>query len=148
MNIVQAGNKCLASGNAARYIKPSWREGKTLLTQTFDLREGPPPERYVSHYLVDGEGSKIFNTAYNLISRRLKKCNKGSIAIIDIAEALIEINDEAFDLIKFVDADLPHCGLVFVTTDEQKILEAKTTLCYLAEQMLSHIENLLEMQDV
>ena len=146
MTIVQVKNKNISEGRAARYVKPRWRDGKTLSTQAFDLREGDPPETYVSHYLVDNKGNESFKLAYNLISRRLKRCTTGSIAIIDIEEALNEINEEELDFIKFIDADLPHCGLVFVTNDEQKVLEAKTTLCFLAEQMLMYIESLLETQ--
>jgi hypothetical protein len=130
--------KSIDNGNASRYIKPRWLDTGTLSTEAFDLREGTPPETYVSHFLAEGQSlDEIFKSAYAAISTRIAKCNKGSIAILDITEALIEVNDEAEPFIKFVEKNLPHCGLVYITPNQQQIQEAKATLCLLAGKNLA-----------
>ncbi len=126
-------------GHASRYIKPSWIRSGTLSTEAFDLRDGPPPETYVSHFLTEGNlPIERFKVAYDLISQRIKKCDVGSIAVLNISEALIEVNDVTEPFIEFVEKGLPHCGLVYRTTNQQHIQEAKATLCVLATKNLMH----------
>ena len=122
-------------GNASRYIRPAWFKGGKLSTEAFDLREGPPPESYVSHFMVAGIGIECFTSAYNIISAKIK-CEQGSIAMLDIFEALAEVNDEDEPFIKFIEKGLPHCGLIYVTTSQSNIQEVKATLCFLAKKKL------------
>ncbi len=129
--------KTIDNGNASRYIKSRWIKDGILLTEAFDLREGDPPETYVSHFMVQGASqAELFKSAYAIIATRIIKCNKGSIAILDIKKALVEVNDEAEPFIKFVEKSLPHCGLVYLTQNQEDIQEAKATLCLLAGKML------------
>lgn len=121
------------SGNASRYIRPAWFKNGTLSTIAFDLRMGPPPEGYVSHFMTTGIGIECFSSAYKLISKKMA-AQVGSIALLDVSEVLTEINDESEPLIKFVEQGLPHCGLIYVTASQSKIQEAKATLCILAKK--------------
>lgn len=138
MSVGELAFKSIKNGNASRYIKPRWLKMGELSTEAFDLREGTPPETYVSHFIAEGLSlSEIFKSAYLNISAKIEQCNKGSIAILDIHEALAEVNDEAKPLIDFIEKDLPHCGLVYVTISQQQIQEAKATLCLLAGKRLT-----------
>jgi len=132
----------IKAGKASRFIKPAWIDAGRITTQAFDLREGNPPEPYVSHFLVSGVGAEIFVNAHKLISKA-RTCNNGSIAIIDIAEALSEINEKDEKLIKFFDQKLPHCGLVYLTSSQEEILETKATLCLLAQLNVVSVKSLL-----
>lgn len=141
------GDASMKTGSASRYIKPSWLEQGFLSSEAFDLRDGSPPETYVSHFLVhDSEKSSAFVLAHSIISKKLKNCLSGSIAIIEIAEALEEVNDnrELMPFIDFVEKNLPHCGLVYLTTDQENIQEAKATLCVLAEKRISSVINITD----
>lgn len=130
--------KSINNGNASRYIKPRWLQLGILSTEAFDLREGTPPETFVSHFIADGHSlGEIFISAYANISTRITNCDKGSIAILDICEALKEVNDEEVPFIDFVEKGLPHCGLVYITPNQQQIQEVKATLCLLARRKLT-----------
>lgn len=131
-------SKKIGDGNASRYIKPRWINANNLSTEAFDLRENPP-EPYVSHFMADGEYlDERFHSAYERISKRMREFHKtnGSIAIIKIAEALDEVNDEDKPFIEFVEKGLPHCGLIYLTENQQQVLEAKATLCVLAKKQI------------
>lgn len=121
-------------GNASRYIKPRWVSNGILSTIAFDLRMGTPPESYVSHFMAAGVGSECFMSAYEIISAKMEKCHQGSIALLNVSEALDEVNDEPVPFIKFVEKGLPHCGLVYVTNNLAQIQEAKATLSLLAQR--------------
>jgi hypothetical protein len=124
----------ISSGNASRYIRPTWFNNGFLSTEAFDLRVGPPPESYVSHFMTKGIGIECFASAYEIISGKIKKCHQGSIAVLNVSEALAEVNDDVDPFIKFVDKGLPHCGLIYVTKDQVQIQEAKATLRFLAQK--------------
>lgn len=129
--------KNINNGNASRYIKPRWLVSGKLSTQAFDLREGPPPETYVSHFMAEGEvETELFKSAYREISQRINICDIGNIAFLDISETLSEVNDDAEPFIEFIEKGLPHCGLIYITTNQQQIQEAKATLCLLAQKKL------------
>lgn len=138
--------KNITSGNASRYLKPKWiLGGNSISTEAFDLREGDPPETYVSHFLVASRDlSEVFISAHTLISQRIQKCHRGSIAILEIEEALHEVNDEPVPFIGFVEKDLPHCGLIYLTPDQEKIQEAKATLCILAKNRMSSVAAIIQ----
>lgn len=129
------------SGNASRYIRPAWFKNGTLSTVAFDLRVGPPPEGYVSHYMTTGIGIECFSSAHKIISKKMG-AQTGSIALLDVSEVLAEVNDEAEPLIKFIEQGLPHCGLIYVTASQRQIQEAKATLCFLAQK------NLMSTKDI
>jgi hypothetical protein len=138
MEIKKTINTSLKNGNASRYIKPRWLRSGKLSTEAFDLRDGPPPETYVSHFLVDGKNNEeIMRSAYLHISSRISLCETGSIAILNIAEALSEVNDEIENIIDFLEKNLPHCGLIYKTANQPQIQEAKATLCFLASKKLA-----------
>lgn len=135
--------KNIIQGDASRYIKPRWLISGKLSTEAFDLREGDPPETYVSHFiLTEGSWSEKLKSAHSIISARISKCNAGSIAIIDIEEALDVVNDEAEPFIIFIEKGLPHCGLIYITPDQQKIQEVKATLCFLAGKRMVHAQRI------
>ncbi|WP_155637678.1 hypothetical protein [Burkholderia cepacia] len=139
-------SKNITSGNASRYLKPKWiLDGNSISTEAFDLREGPPPETYVSHFLVaSGSEDYVFTSAHEVISKKIANCHKGGIAILEIEEALEEVNDGDTPFIEFVDKGLPHCGLVYLTPDQEKIQEAKATLSFLAKNRMSWVKVILQ----
>ncbi|MBS1169990.1 MAG: hypothetical protein H6R01_908 [Burkholderiaceae bacterium] len=122
------------NGNASRYIKPKWINCGNLSTAAFDLRVGPPPESYVSHFMTEGVGIQRFTFAYEIISKKIEKCHVGSIALLDVSEALAEVNDGDAPFIKFEEKGLPHCGLIYLTEDQAQIQEAKATLSIIAQR--------------
>ena len=127
----------ISNGNASRFIKPRWFNDGQILTAAFDLRsEGVSPETYVSHIMTEGEClDDQFLSAYENILKRMKNCRQGgSIAILKVSEALIEVNDESEPFIEFIEKGLPHCGLRYLTDNQQQIQEAKATLCCLARK--------------
>lgn len=125
-------------GDASRYIRPGWVEGGLLSTAAFDLRDGDPPETFVSHFMAQGASAQEkFRHAYALISARIKKCDRGGIALLDVSEVLEEVNDENQALVEFRDAGLPHCGLHYLTADPQDRLEIKTVLCLIATKRMA-----------
>lgn len=142
MNVQELACISIKDGNASRYIKPRWFKNGVLSTEAFDLREGPPPELYVSHFMATGEAeNEVFKSAYDLISQRISTCYLGLITFLDVNEALIEVNDEAEPFIEFVDKKLPHCGLIYKTSKQEKIQEAKATLCVLAGKKITHAKS-------
>ncbi len=127
----------ITDGDASRYIKPAWVESGVLSTAAFDLRDGEPPEIYVSHFLAEGlTPFEKFSDAYSSISARIKKCNRGGIALLDIAEVLDAINDDSNALVAFREAGLPHCGLYYLSEMPQDRLEVKAVLCLIASKRL------------
>jgi hypothetical protein len=137
MSGVAVACKKIGVGYASRYIKPRWILNSGISTEAFNLRDGPPPEKYVSHFMADGESnSEIFRHAYQIISKKIDRCIVGGIAILDVLEALEEVNDEDELLIEFIEQGLPHCGLSFLSKNQQSIQEAKATLCVLAQSKL------------
>jgi hypothetical protein len=127
----------ITSGKASRYIKPRWLVSDNISTEAFDLREGTPPETYVSHFMVEGkDDTDLFKSAYNIISTKITKCHVGTIALLDVPETLALVNDEEEPFIDFIEQGLPHCGLIYVTRSQEDIQEAKATLCFLARKKM------------
>lgn len=152
MNSDELTCKKIDTGNASRYIKPRWVEDGKLSTEAFDLRDGSPPEPYVSHFLVDGSSiAEFFESARTIISTKITIPKNGWISIIDIVEALSEVNDDEH-LIEFIEKNLPHCGLVYTTKNQENIQEAKATLCFIANikptQMLCEGRSDLKMNKI
>lgn len=147
MSELQINRSKISSGETSRYLKKRWLlpNGK-ISTEAFDLRKGPPPEDHVSHFMVIGDGdAKLFLAAYFIISKKITDCQKGigGIALIDVSEALGEVNDDDEQLISFIEAGKrPHCGLIYTTSEQSKILEAKSTLSILAAERKATIEEL------
>lgn len=131
----------VSRGMASRYIKPSCIEHDKILNESFDLRDGNPPERFVSFFKIDLDtNEKMFIAANSCITMR-KKPN-GAIALLDIKITLEEINDEDDDIICFKEQGLPHCGLIYLVRDLTKIQEAKATLSFLAAKNFSIIKDI------
>lgn len=135
----------ITTGKASRYIKPRWLVSGNLSTEAFDLREGSPPETYVSHFMVSGnDDTELFKSAYNIISTKITKCHVGAIAILDVPETLAEINDDEEPFIDFIEQGLPHCGLIYVTKSQEDIQEAKATLCFLAQRKIRSAKDIAD----
>jgi len=135
-------SKKFVEGILSRYMKPSFVNNEYFIdTVGFDLRERTPPERYVSFYKVEKE-----NDEENYISAisclKITPKNNGAIILLDVAESLIEVNDEDEDIIHFIEAGLPHCGMSYLTNDLTKIQEAKTTLSFLALNKRKYIRDI------
>ncbi len=128
-------------GIVSRYIKPSlMKEGK-ILNEAFDLRDRTPPEEFVSFYKVEkNEINLMFTYALSFIKMTISP--NGLITLFNVEEVLESINDEDDDIIAFSEQSLPHCGLEYLTNNLTKILEAKTTLSYLAQQKYSFIKDI------
>ncbi len=128
----------MTAGSASRFIKPRWIINGCITTEAFDLRDGNPPETYVSFFLVErGSADKELRSGYKMLSEIIPECTKWSISIIEIEEALSEINDEDTPFICFKEKGIPHCGLIYLTNAQEKILEIKATLCVLAQKKVN-----------
>lgn len=127
----------IEAGCASRYIKPDWILGSNVLAVAFDLRDGKPPERHVSHFIVNG-GTPLdkYRDAHRSISSRFKGNLNGGIALLEISQVLEEVNEDRKRLIAFREDGLPHCGLYYLTSDDEDRNEAKATLCLLARETL------------
>lgn len=127
-------------GPVSRFIKPSWYSREDgVQTTAFDLRT-EPPEEYISFSLTVGSSDdEHFHCALSDLSSRLKYELKGFIALMRIEVCLSNVNDETSPIIEFREEKLPHCGLYYVTENLQKILEAKSTLAFLANERLREI---------
>lgn len=137
----------LTSGYLARRLKPSWlsKKGNNIIISTaaFDLRDGVPPELFVSFYLTGNCNPIDFSYALELIKKGYRDSNvSGAICILNIEEALREVNDEQDPIIEFYELiDSPHCGLFFTEEKQELIQEAKTTLCFLARKRIRAIKD-------
>jgi hypothetical protein len=144
MSELQKTTEKISSGEASRFLKKRWiLPNNQISTEAFDLRLGPPPEDHISHFLVAGEGNEnLFRAAYAIISEKIPSCANGGIALLDISATLTEVNDDE-QLISFIEAGFrPHCGLIYTTNEQSKILEAKTTLSFLAARRKTLISRL------
>ncbi len=132
----------LNHGTVSRYAKPSFIGGHTISPVLFDLRDRTPPEKFVSFYKVAEESEEErFISAVNYLTIAPKP--NGAIVLLDIKKSLDEVNDEDKDIVSFTEQNLPHCGLMYLTTNLTKIQEAKTTLSYLASErfrLIKHIK--------
>lgn len=128
-------------GIVSRYIKPSFIEDDKILNAAFDLRDRTPPEEFVSFYLLkNSDEDSMYKEAIELLPISPKK--DGAMILLDIKEALEEINDEVDEIINFVDKSLPHCGLAYLTKNLMKIQEAKTTLAYLTQNRFRFVKEI------
>ncbi|MGZ8157545.1 MAG: hypothetical protein ACXWT4_01915 [Methylobacter sp.] len=130
------------SGNASRFIKKKWLNGQIVSPSAFDLRDKTPPETYVSFYLVEGNDhiSRLDKACETIQTRTPFKNQPGAVIVLKIKTCLEEINDEAEKIITFKDETVPHCGLHYLTSDIQKVVEAKTVLCLLATECIRRLE--------
>lgn len=136
---------CIVDGNASRLIKNKWFVREILSTEAFDLRDREPPETYVSHILANGNSlDDQFQHSLNELKKRMARVN-GFIAIICIDTALREINDEESQIIEYRDQKLPHCGLHYMTDNQQYIQEAKATLCVLASERVRKVDDINQL---
>lgn len=138
MSAVKCTDAPITQGYAARLIKNTWiTEGK-IASEAFDLRGGDPPELYVSHVLAPGNTeSERFKVGLKNIRARMPTA-RGNLALLLIEEALSDVNDDEA-LICFLERGVPHCGLFFLTADSLKIVEVKSTLCFLAKKRVRKI---------
>lgn len=128
-------------GMASRYVKPSFVESSTILNEAFDLRDRTLPEKFVSFNLLNkSDENSMFHESIHFLKITPKE--NGAIIILDIKEALEEVNDEIENIIEFIDKILPHCGLVYLSKNLTKIQEAKTTLSYLAKDRFRFIKDI------
>ncbi len=131
----------ISEGIASRYIKPSCIETDSILNESFDLRDGDPPEIFVSFFKIDSdEDENMFITANSCIT--INKKPHGAITLLDIKITLEEVNDEGDDIVCFKEQKLPHCGLIYLVKDLTKIQEAKTTLSFLATKKFCRIKDI------
>jgi len=138
-NLVSASK--INKGIVSRYIKPSFIEDNKILNAAFDLRDRTPPEEFVSFYLLkNSDEDSMYKKAICLLPILPKK--DGAMILLDIKEALEEVNDETEDIINFVEKSLPHCGMIYLTNNLSKIQEAKTTLSYLVKNRFKLIKNI------
>ena len=132
----------LKDGTVSRYAKPSFISSYTISPVLFDLRDRTPPEKFVSFYKVEEESEEErFISALKYLNIIPKQ--SGAMVLLDIKKSLDEVNDEENDIVSFTEQNLPHCGLIYLTTNLTKIQEAKTTLSYLASErfrLIKHIE--------
>lgn len=134
-------NNNIYEGIASRYIKPSCIENNKILDDSFDLRDGKPPETFVSFFKIDlDEEQNMFIAADSCIV--ITKKPNGIITLLDIKITLEEINDEDDDIVCFKEQRLPHCGLIYLVKDLTKIQEAKTTLSFLATKKFRRIKDI------
>lgn len=128
-------------GIVSRYIKPSCVNVSEILNESFDLRDGNPPETFVSFFKINSDtDDNMFINANSCITMT-KKLN-GIITLLDIEMTLEEINDEEEDIICFREQGLPHCGLVYLVGSLTKIQEAKATLSFLAAKKFRTIKDI------
>lgn len=135
----------LYCGKLTRYVKPSLLSELSILASAFDLRDGEPPEIYVSFFKVAATSKQAMLTeGFQIIATRMRSGlrKNGAILLLDIEECLQEVNDEDEDLIAFRPAGLPHCGLYYLTDDLSKRQEIKTTLAFLATDNYLRISQL------
>lgn len=135
-------NTYLINGIVSRYVKPSFLgDNYTISPELFDLRDGVPPEKFVSFYKVNEDSEeKEFMSAVDCLP--FKPSSNGAMILLDVEASLVEVNDEDDDIISFTKQKLPHCGLNYLTNDITKIQEAKTTLSYLASDKYSFVKNI------
>lgn len=135
MTIVKnCNNKIITDGSASRFLREEWLINSGIDATAFDLRDITPPETYVSFFIVIGSDMQSkFNNAKKKIPKNLIS-QGGAIIILEIKQCLEEINDELNDLISFKKEKGAHCGLYYLTTDLQKIVEIKNILCFLAKE--------------
>lgn len=134
----------LVSGNASRFIRSNWISDGRILSVAFDLRDSTPPEKYVSLFVVDGADLDVlFRSAWSIIAKRIPGAKTGAVSILNISEVLGEVNEDS-ELIKFVDKNLPHCGLIYVTSDPRDIVEVKATLAFVASKFFKPLSDLIE----
>lgn len=141
--------KNITEGTTSRYLKLSWlKPNGEVLPTAFDLRDKTPPETYVSFFMTcHGDSLTQARSALAIVKKRMPNIKEnGAIALLNIAICLEQINDEPLPLVSFHERGLPHCGLVYLTEDITKTLEAKTTLSFLAQENLYKINELLIMQ--
>ncbi len=126
----------ILNGIASRLAKSRWLMNDSVSSEAFDLRDGTPPETYVSFFMCQVTHlSQIEAKAVSEIGTRISIRKGNRIMLIDVAEALDEVNHEA-EIISFLPKGLPHCGLFYLTDDAESIVEAKATLSLLATTFL------------
>ena len=87
-------------GMASRYVKPSFVESSTILNEAFDLRDRTPSEKFVSFNLLNkSDENSMFHESIHFLKITPKE--NGAIIILDIKEALEEVNDEIENIIEF-----------------------------------------------
>lgn len=131
----------ITDGSTSRFIFEDWIKNDFEIDATaFDLRDTKPPETYVSFFMVDGDDleSKVCDAKTKIPKRLISK--GGAILVLEIDQCIDDINDDVETLISFQEEKLPHCGLYYTTTDLQKIVEAKNSLCLLAKENFLKIE--------
>lgn len=134
----------LSSGDAGRYIKPSYVEDNSILPSAFDKRlNREVPEEYVSFFLSAGSSEEgKFLDVLEKSQARLTIKNSGYVCLISMEAALHLINNGK-KLIWFSDEKLPHIGLWFADdASDQEILETKTLLSWLASQRFQPISQI------
>lgn len=139
--------KNILDGILSRYIKPSCIKGDAISNEAFDLRNGKPPETFVSFFKIENntDENMFINANYCI---KFEKKPAGAIILLDVANVLEEVNDEGEDIIKFFEEKLPHCGLIYLVKDTVKVQEAKTTLSYLAKKRFRLIQNIEHKKDM
>ncbi len=138
----------LVNGIVSRYVKPLFLGNNfTISPDLFDLRDGKPPEEFVSFFKVNEDNKeKNFSSAIDCLP--FTPSLNGAMILLDVEESLEEVNDEEDNIISFTEQRLPHCGLIYLTTNLTKIQEAKTTLSYLATNRFSFIKDIKAKDEI
>lgn len=123
-----------------RYVKPSYIKNQEPTDESLQLREDRlPPEEYLSFF----QSSKLsveerFKDFIGLMElRKFQLAKKSGILHLSSEDIDNEVNIPR-KLVEIKDCKKPHFGLFFCSQEEEDILEAKTTLLYLADFELTN----------
>lgn len=133
------------SGNSSlnylfRFINPDLPQGTW-----FDLKDGKPPETYVSFF--SGIGTERSNRVCDAIHKAIGRYTpsaSGNAAEMFVPKVLETVNRRKL-IIGFHDAGEPHYGMKYVSQEMRDIVFAKTLLCSIAESNIAdygHCESL------
>jgi hypothetical protein len=123
-----------------RYVRPAYIKNYLPTDEALQLREDRlPPEEYISFYESSAksldERFKDFIRLMNVRSFKLAKTS--GILHVDTADIYEQVNVPR-KLVEIKDCKKPHYGLFFCSKNEEDVLEAKTTLLFLADFELTN----------
>lgn len=123
-----------------RFINPDLPQGTW-----FDLKDGKPPETYVSFF--SGIGTERSNRVCDAIHKAIGRYTpsaSGNAAEMFVPKVLETVNRRKL-IIDFHAAGEPHYGMTYVSQELRDIVFAKTLLCSMAESNITnygHCESL------
>lgn len=111
----------------------------------FDLKDGVPPEKYVSFFSGSGvdTSNRVCDAIFQAIGR-YTPAPSGNAAEMFVPKVLETVNRRK-EIVRFHQAGAPHYGMTYISQDNRDILFAKTVLCSIAESNMTaygHCESL------